>query len=84
MSIAKKLFSIGEVKNVFFNVGENEAKIEDRMLILLQCKQLSLTSVVDSGGVDTYQQVRFSRQVEDDRQEIKIEPPFKLIVVDIA
>jgi hypothetical protein len=55
------------------------------MLILLQQrKQLSQTSKVDIEGVDTYQQVRFSRQVEKDRQEIKIESPFILIVVDIA
>jgi hypothetical protein len=55
------------------------------MLILLQQrKQLSQTSKVDIEGVDTYQQVRFSRQVENDRQEIKIESPFMLIVVDIA
>jgi hypothetical protein len=55
------------------------------MLILLQQrKQLSQTSKVDIEGVDTYQQVRFSRQVEKDRQEIKIESPFMLIVVDIA
>jgi hypothetical protein len=36
-----------EVKNVFFNFGENEAVIEDRMLILLQCKQRSLKSGID-------------------------------------
>jgi hypothetical protein len=55
------------------------------MLILLQQrKQLSQTSKVDIEGVDTFQQVRFSRQVENDRQEIKIEFPFMLIVVDIA
>lgn len=75
---------VGEVKNVFFNVGENEAVIEDRMLILLQCKQLSPNSGFDRGGVDTNQQVSFSHQVEDDHQEIKIISPFKLIVVDIA
>ena len=33
--LAKKLFSYGEVKNVFFNFGENEAVFDDRMLILL-------------------------------------------------
>ena len=32
--LADNLLSSGEVKNVFFNVGENEAVIEDRMLIL--------------------------------------------------
>ena len=58
--------------------------IEDRMLILLQCKQPSLTSGVDTGGFDTYQEVRLSRMVEDDRQEIKIEPHFKLMIVNIA
>ena len=74
----------GEVKNVFFNVGENEAIIDDRMLILLRCKQMSPNTGFDRGGVDTNHQVRFSHQVEDDRQEIKIISPFKLIVVDIA
>jgi hypothetical protein len=82
--LAKKLLSSGEVKNVFFNVGENEAVIEDRILILMQCKQRSLTSVFDRGGENTFQQVRISRQVEDERQEIKIVSPFKVIVVDIA
>ena len=54
------------------------------MLILLQQrKQLPQTSKVDIEGADTYQQVRFSRQLENDRQEIKIESPFMLIVVDI-
>ena len=84
MYIAKKLLKVGEVKNVFFNIGENEAVIDDRMLILLQCKQLSPKSGFDRGGVDTNYQVPFSHQVEDDRQEIKIISPFKLIVVDIA
>jgi hypothetical protein len=36
--LENKLLSSGDVKNVFFNVCENEAVIEDRMLILLQCK----------------------------------------------
>jgi|LauGreDrversion4_2_1035121.scaffolds.fasta_scaffold57408_2 hypothetical protein len=34
--MANNLLSSGEVKNVFFNVEENEAIIEDRMLILMQ------------------------------------------------
>ena len=36
LEMANNLLSSGEVKNVFFNVEENEAIIEDRMLILLQ------------------------------------------------
>ena len=81
MDLANSLLSSGEVKNVFFNVEENEAVIEDTMLILLQCKQRSLTSGVDRGD-DAYQQVSFSRQEEDDRREVVC--PFKVIVVDIA
>jgi hypothetical protein len=82
--LAKELLRSGEVKNIFFNVGENEAVIEDLMLILLQCKQRPITSANNRGGDNTYQQVHFSRQVENDRQEIKTVSPFKLIVVDIA
>jgi hypothetical protein len=81
LDLANNLLSSGEVKNVFFNVEENEAVIEDRMLILLQCKQRSLTSGIERGD-DTYQQVSFSRQGEDDRREVVC--PFKVIVVDIA
>ena len=81
MDLANSLLSSGEVKNVFFNVEENEAVIEDTMLILLQCKQRSLTSGMDRGD-DAFQQVSFSRQGEDDRREVVC--PFKVIVVDIA
>lgn len=81
LDLANTLLSSGEVKNVFFNVEENEAVVEDTMLILLQCKQRSLTSGMDRGD-DAYQQVSFSRQGEEDRREVVC--PFKVIVVDIA
>lgn len=75
--MANNLLSSGEVKNVFFNVEENEAIIKDRMLILMQQKERSLASFDEGTGNRGGQ-----RRQEEDRREVMC--PFKVIAVNMS
>jgi hypothetical protein len=79
LELSSNMLAMGEVKNIFFNVEENENIIEDRMMILLECKQRSFTT--DEYGMMQGKGGRGNKQ-EEERKEVLC--PYKVVVVDMG